>query len=96
MRIYYGRAVYDKKETNAVIKVLKKNSLNLIDGPHVKLLESKISKLFGKKYALMVNSGSSANLLALASLNFKLGSDFNRHFCPIIYRINFFLKNQHS
>ena len=75
MRIYYGRAVYDKKETNAVIKVLKKNSLNLIDGPHVKLLESKISKLFGKKYALMVNSGSSANLLALASLNFKPESE---------------------
>ena len=75
MRIYYGRAIYGKKEINAVIKVLKKNSLNLIDGPHVKLLESKISKLFGKKYALMVNSGSSANLLALASLNFKPGSE---------------------
>ena len=26
MRIYYGRAIYDKKEINAVIKVLKKNS----------------------------------------------------------------------
>ena len=38
-------------------------------------MESKISKLFGKKYALMVNSGSSANLLALASLNFKPGSE---------------------
>jgi len=75
MRIYYGRAIYDKKEINAVIKVLKKNSLNLIDGPHVKLLESKISKLFGKKYALMVNSGSSANLLGLSAFNFKSGSE---------------------
>ena len=75
MRIYYGRAVYGKKEINAVIKVLKKNSLNLIDGPHVKLLESKISKLFGKKYALMVNSGSSANLLGLSAFNFKSGSE---------------------
>ena len=28
-------------------------------------------KVFGKKYGLMVNSGSSANLLALSSFNFK-------------------------
>ena len=74
MKVYYGKAVYNEKEIYAVKKVLKKNSLNLIDGPHVKLLEKKITKLFGKKYGLMVNSGSSANLLALASLNFKPGS----------------------
>ncbi len=75
MKIYYGKAIYDKKEIDAVNKVLKKNSLNLIDGPHVKLLENKIARLFGKKYALMVNSGSSANLLGLASFDFKPGSE---------------------
>jgi len=75
MKIYYGKAIYDKKEIDAVNKVLKKNFLNLIDGPHVKLLENKIAKLFGKKYALMVNSGSSANLLGLASFNFKPRSE---------------------
>jgi len=75
MKIYYGKAIYDKKEIDAVNKVLKKNFLNLIDGPHVKLLENKIAKLFGKKYALMVNSGSSANLLGLASFNFRPGSE---------------------
>ena len=75
MKIYYGKAIYDKKEINAVNRVLKKNSLNLIDGPNVKLFEKKIVKLFGKKYGLMVNSGSSANLLALASFNFKKGSE---------------------
>ena len=75
MKIYYGKAIYGKKEIDAVNKVLKKNFLNLIDGPHVKLLESKIAKLFGKKHALMVNSGSSANLLGLASFNFKPGSE---------------------
>ena len=31
--------------------------------------------MFGKKYGLMVNSGSSANLLGLASFNFKKGSE---------------------
>jgi CDP-6-deoxy-D-xylo-4-hexulose-3-dehydrase len=75
MKIYYGKAVYDKNEINAAIKVLKDKSLTLIDGPSVKELEYKISKLFGKKYGLMVNSGSSANLLALSSFNFKKGSE---------------------
>ena len=74
-KIYYGRAVYNHKEINAVIKVLKNNSLTLIDGKKVKLLEKTVSKIFGKKYGLMVNSGSSANLLALSSFNFKKGSE---------------------
>tara|TARA_Y100001970_G_C14252537_1_gene872876 strand:+ start:4787 stop:5995 length:1209 start_codon:yes stop_codon:yes gene_type:complete len=74
-KIYYGKAVYDNQEINAVIKVLKNNSLNLIDGPHVKKLEKQICELFGKKYALMVNSGSSANLLGLSAFNFKKGSE---------------------
>jgi len=75
MKIYYGRAIYDKKEINAVNKVLKKSSLSLIDGPSVKNLEKNVATIFGKKYGLMVNSGSSANLLALASFNFKKGSE---------------------
>ena len=74
-KIYYGKAVYDHKEINAVINVLKKNSLTLIDGKHVKKLEKTVAKIFGKKYGLMVNSGSSANLLALSSFNFKKGSE---------------------
>ena len=68
MKIYYGKAIYNQKEIRASLKVLKDKSLTLIDGPAVKNLESKISKLFGKKYGLMVNSGSSANLLALQCL----------------------------
>ncbi len=75
MKIYYGKAVYNHKEIKASLNILKNKSLTLIDGPSVKSLESKISKSFGKKYGLMVNSGSSANLLALASLNLKKGSE---------------------
>jgi len=74
-KIYYGRAVYNYKEINAVLRVLKNDSLSLIDGKKVKELENKVSKIFGKKYGLMVNSGSSANLLALSSLKFKKGSE---------------------
>ena len=74
-KIYYGKAVYDNKEINAVISVLKNDSLTLIDGKKVKELEKTVSKIFGKKYGLMVNSGSSANLLALSSFKFKKGSE---------------------
>ena len=74
-KIYYGKAVYDNKEINAVLNVLKNKSLSLVDGDNVKNLEKKVAKLFGKKYGLMVNSGSSANLLAIASFNFKKGSE---------------------
>ena len=74
-KVYYGRAVYNKREINAVIKVLKNESLTLIDGKYVKKLEKIVAKIFGKKYGLMVNSGSSANLLALSSLKLKKGGE---------------------
>jgi len=74
-KIYYGYAVYDRKEINAVNEVLTKSNLTLIDGPSVKLFEKNVAKLFGKKFGLMVNSGSSANLLAVASLKLKKGSE---------------------
>jgi len=74
-KIYYGKAVYDHKEINAVINVLKNSSLSLTDGNKVKELERIVAKIFGKKFGLMVNSGSSANLLALSSFNFKKGSE---------------------
>ena len=39
MRVLYGKAIYNNREINAVKKVLKINSLNLVDGPNVKILE---------------------------------------------------------
>ncbi len=74
MKIYYAKAVYNNKEIAAVNKTLK-NPIALMDGPNVKDFEKRTAKIFGKKYGLMVNSGSSANLLALASFNFKKGSE---------------------
>ena len=74
-KIYYGQANYNYKEINACLKVLKKQRLSLMTGDKVRILEKKIANLFGKKYALMVNSGSSANLLAIQSLNLKKKSE---------------------
>ena len=44
-------------------------------GLSVSKFENKISKYFGKKYSLMVNSGSSAITLALDVLNLKKGDE---------------------
>ena len=74
-KIYYGKANYGNEEIRAAIKVLKNSSLSLMDGKKVRLFEKKIPRLFGKKFGLMVNSGSSANLLALLSLNLKKGGE---------------------
>ncbi|MBI1866408.1 MAG: aminotransferase class I/II-fold pyridoxal phosphate-dependent enzyme [Candidatus Staskawiczbacteria bacterium] len=64
--------MHGKEEINAVIRVLKGNTAL---GNHTKEFEEKISKMFGKKYGIMVNSGSSANLLAFELLNLPKGSE---------------------
>ena len=47
-KIYYGKAVYNNKEINAVLKVLKQQELQLIDGKNVKKLEKNVCKLLEK------------------------------------------------
>ena len=73
-KIYYAEASYSKEEILEVSKVLEEGRLALMDGPKVKELESKVADLFNKKYGLMVNSGSSANLLGFLSLGLKKGT----------------------
>ena len=68
-KVYSGKAVSDNREINAVITVLKNDSLSLFYGNNVTLLETKFSSIFVKKYCLLVNSGSSAHLLAIPSVN---------------------------
>ena len=48
-KIYYGKAVYNNKEINAVLKVLKQQELQLIDGKNVKKLEKNVCKRTEKK-----------------------------------------------
>ena len=74
-RILYAETNYDDDEINSVIDVLQNQPHSLVGGTYTKEFEKNISKLFGKKYGILVNSGSSANLLALTSLNLKEGSE---------------------
>lgn len=74
-RINYAETNYDQEEINSVVDVLENHSLSLVGGQKTKDFESKVSKLFGKRYGIFVNSGSSANLLALTSLSLPRGSE---------------------
>lgn len=73
LRIPYALAVHDDKEKNRVIKVLDEHRTNI--GKETAEFEKKVSKYFGKKFGIMVNSGSSANLLAIKLLQLPKGSE---------------------
>lgn len=74
IRVPYALAVYGKEEVSAVNRVLK-DPTKISPGFHTKQFERKIAGVFGKRYGIMVNSGSSANLLAFEILNLLRGSE---------------------
>ena len=74
MRVFYAEANYGDEEIDAAIKVLKEGRLALMCGKNVLKLEAVVAELFQQEYGLMTNSGSSANLLAMKSLDLKHGS----------------------
>src|SRR3989344_3557931 len=74
LRVSYAGTVYGKKEIAAVVRVLN-NPFRISAGDAVHAFEEKVAKLFGKKFGVMVNSGSSANLVSLDALNLPKGSE---------------------
>ena len=72
LRVPYGLSVHGNEEIKAVTNVLKSSTQM---GKNVITFERKISKLFEKNFGLMVNSGSSALLLAMETLDFPEGSE---------------------
>ncbi len=72
LRVPYGLSVHGSQEITAVVNVLKSSTQM---GKNVSSFEKKIAKLFDKKYGLMVNSGSSALMLAIEALELPEGSE---------------------
>ncbi|KAL1496763.1 hypothetical protein AB1Y20_014353 [Prymnesium parvum] len=64
---------YGEEEIQAVASCLRDGFL--APGPITEEFERQVAALFGKQYGLMVNSGSSANLLALNAFGFKPGDE---------------------
>src|SRR3989344_3611604 len=73
LRVSHAQSVYGDKEINRVVRVLKEH--RSIMGPEIEEFENRVAKLFGKKYGVMVNSGSSANLLVVELMNLPVGSE---------------------
>ena len=73
LRVPYGMAVHDTEEENAVLEIIKNKKT--IMGDKVKQFENEVSTLFGKELGIMVNSGSSANLLTFEILDIPENSE---------------------
>ncbi len=73
LRVPYALSVYGEEEAEAVARLIREHKL--IIGDKTKEFEQKVATLFGKKHGIMLNSGSSANLLATELLNLPEGSE---------------------
>lgn len=61
-------STWDEKELSAIQKVIDSDMFTM--GKHVAEYEKKFAEFFGAEYALMVSSGSTANLLMIAAMFF--------------------------
>lgn len=71
-RVPYGLSLHGRDEIRAVVEVLKGKTAV---GQRTHIFEKAIARLFGKTHGIMVNSGSSANLLACELLDIPEGSE---------------------
>ncbi|PIQ42994.1 MAG: NarL family transcriptional regulator [Gammaproteobacteria bacterium CG11_big_fil_rev_8_21_14_0_20_46_22] len=72
MFVPYGQTVHGQEEIDAVVECLKTSTQM---GKHVREMESQVARLYDKQYGIMVNSGSSANYLAIELLGLPKGSE---------------------
>ena len=68
-KIYYGKAVYDNQEINAVIKVLRNNNLNLIgiNYKDTKKNANNFLKEFGNPYDKIIFDNKGTNSIELGA-----------------------------
>lgn len=72
MRVNYGQTVHGEEEIAAVVEVLRTSTQM---GKNVQAMQERVAALFAKNHGIMVNSGSSANYLAVELLNLPEGSE---------------------
>lgn len=71
LRVFYSFALFGKEEQEAVARVLKNHMI--VGGEPTQEFENRVGMIFGKNYGVLVNSGSSANLIALELLRVPPG-----------------------
>ena len=65
--IYYSGPFWDENELNSAVEVLM-NGKWLSSGENFRKFERKFSKMFNQAESVMVNSGSSANLVMIGAI----------------------------
>ena len=65
-KVYYSRAIFGEREIASVLECLNNDWLGI--GKYTRMFEKQVAEIFGQNFALFVNSGSSANLLAVRTL----------------------------
>ena len=69
MKYPLAYSTWGKEEVEAIKRVIDTDMYTM--GKHVKQFEKEFAEMFGSPHAIMVNSGSSANLLMLSLLKWK-------------------------
>ncbi|MBI5641253.1 MAG: DegT/DnrJ/EryC1/StrS family aminotransferase [Nitrospirae bacterium] len=69
MRYELAASTWGEEEKQALLDVVKSDIYTM--GKNVREFEESFAEYFGMKYAVMANSGSSANLIAVASLFYR-------------------------
>ncbi len=76
MKFELASSTWDEEEKKAILDVINSNMFTM--GQRVREFEENFARYFGMKYAVMANSGSSANLIALASLFYRKNNPLKR------------------
>ncbi len=90
-KVHYALAVYGDEEHRAVQKSLKEGWLGL--GKYTEEFEKKFAALVGKKYGVILTSGSAANLLALEILRLPYGAEVITPACTFSTTFSTIIKN---
>jgi CDP-6-deoxy-D-xylo-4-hexulose-3-dehydrase len=85
-RILFAKPVHGKEEIDAVMESLKSGWLG--PGEITIKFEKKFNSMIGKKYGVLLNSGSSANLLSVLSLCLPPGSEIITPACTFPTTLN--------
>lgn len=72
-KVWYAHALYGADEVSAVVKCLMEG--RIAPGKYTEQFEREVARIFGKDHAIMVNSGSSANIIATELLGLKPGDE---------------------
>ena len=91
LHVPYGKTVHGEEEIEAVVSVLRSSTQM---GPNVREFEEKIAGTFDKKHGLMVNSGSSALMLAMEAMNLPEGSEVITPVLTFATTVAYILRNK--